>query len=86
MFQGSCSKTKPDFSAASSPTNQWTYIQVKNRDTDTAVNGATGITYTGTDGTLMELVNVDALEWVGATISSWTAGKVTLELALYNNA
>ena len=58
-FQVSYADTAPDFSAAASPTNQWSYAQVKLATTAAAVDGATGITAAGADSTMNYTLNLD---------------------------
>ena len=41
--QASNQMAQPDFSAASTPTNAWIYIQTKNLITNSALDGNTGI-------------------------------------------
>lgn len=84
-FQVSFQDTKPDFSAATSPTNQWSYVQVKLATTATAVDGATGITAAGADSTMNYTVNLDGARRFGATITAQSAGLLHLRLTGRNN-
>jgi len=44
-FVGSFQDTQPDFSAAASDTNRWTYVQVKDYQDNSSINGNTGVSY-----------------------------------------
>lgn len=83
--QISYQETEPDFSAAASPTNQWSYVQVKLATTAAAIDGATGIVLTGTDSTMNYTVNIEWARRIGATITAISAGAITLLLAARNN-
>src|SRR3990172_690856 len=48
-FQASNSDTAPNFVAAQSVTNRWDYIQVKDLQSGSAINGDTGVAFAGTD-------------------------------------
>lgn len=58
-FQISYQDTAPDFSSAASPTNQWSYVQVKLATTAAAIDGATGISAAGADSTMNYTVNIE---------------------------
>ncbi len=75
-FQGSQSETCPDFSAAQSATNEWDYIQVKDYQNNSAIDGDTGVAFAGTDDVRMFEFNTNGLTWVSATITARSAGSV----------
>lgn len=76
----------PDFSAAQTATNKWSYVQVINTDNGVATDGSTGIILSGTDipGNQYTL-NVDGQKWVNAIVSSYSAGSINLDIDLYTN-
>lgn len=76
---------KPDFSAASTPTNAWAYVQVKELITNTAIDGATGFSEAGADATRIFEVNTNGQRWIGATITNYSAGAIDLVLTAKNN-
>lgn len=76
-FQISLSREKPDFSAASTPTNHWVYASVIDMAPGTAIAGATGIVLSGTDATKCLELNVGTPCWISAELT-WTAGAWTL--------
>lgn len=84
-FQGSMSDTAPDFSAARSVSNRWEYIQVKDLASGTAVDGDTGITFSAADDVLRYETVFSGYKWLCATLTTYTAGLVTLSVKLYSN-
>lgn len=84
-FQISYSDVAPDFSAAASPTNQWSYAQVLLATTKAAVDGATGITAAGADATMNYILNMPGARWFGATITAYAAGALHLWISAKNN-
>lgn len=85
-FQISNQPTTPDFSAAASPSNQWSYVQVKDLITNSAIDGATGISAAGSDATRIFEVNTNGQKWFGATITAYSAGAITLSVAAKTNS
>jgi len=83
-FQGSMSNTAPDFSAAQSVTNRWDYIQVKDLQSGSTVDGDTGVTYSADDVTRYEAI-FSGYNWVSATITTYNAGAITLSVKLCDN-
>lgn len=76
--QGSLATVKPDFTAASTPANPWTYLQAIDLADQSVVNGATGIVATGTDIHRQLEVNTNGQKWVCVTITAISAGNVTV--------
>jgi hypothetical protein len=84
-FQGSMSDTAPDFSAARSVSNRWDYIQVKDLQSGTAVDGDTGVTFSAADDVLRYETVFSGYKWVCATLTTYTLGLITLSIKLYSN-
>lgn len=84
-FQVSYQDTAPDFSAAASPTNQWSYVQVALATTKAAVDWATGITAAWADSTMNYLLNMPWARRFWATITAYAAGALHLRIAWKNN-
>lgn len=84
-FQGSFSDTVPDFSAAQSATNRWDYIQVKDYQNNSAIDGDTGVAFAGTDDVRQFEVNANGIKWIAATVTARSAGSVNLHLIGFNN-
>lgn len=84
-FAGSIAETAPDFSAAQSPSNAFDYIQVKDLEDGSAIDGDTGIAPAGTDDQRMFEMNINALQYLTAVVTAHAAGSVTVTVRLYNN-
>lgn len=86
-FVCSMQEAKPDFTAASSATNLWTYAQEVNLNDGSSVTGSTGITISGETSIAGEInENNSGIMWIGAIVSSYSAGSATGVYTLSNNA
>jgi len=65
-------QTQPDFTAASSATNLWSYAQAIDLNDGSAITGSTGYTFSGVSNKAFE-VNTNAQTWVGVLITTGTA-------------
>lgn len=83
-FQASMSDDCPDFSAAKSATNRWDYIQVKDMQSGSAVDGDTGVTWTADDVVRYETI-FSGYKWVCATLTTYNAGLITLTAKMCDN-
>ncbi len=77
-FQVSDSDNPPDFTATQSASNSWEYQQVIDQDTNTEVDGSTGITPAGVVHKKLR-VNFNAGRWFNAIISGMSSGSYTLK-------
>jgi len=84
-FQISNSKDAPDFSSARSATNRWEYVNVKDLQNNTGIDGDTGIAFAGTDDVRMVEVNTNGQRWICATITALSAGNVSLLMKPFSN-
>jgi hypothetical protein len=84
-FAGSIAEVAPDFAAAQSVANPFDYIQVKDLEDGSAIDGDTGIAPAGTDDQRMFEVNINALRFLTAVVTARAAGNVTVTVRLYNN-
>ena len=84
-FKCSVSDTCPDFSAAASPTNCWSYIQVDDTQDGSPITGNEGILFEATDACMVMEINNNGAKWVAAEISDYTAGALTLKLKVYGD-
>ncbi len=79
----------PDFSAAASRTNQWTYKNVKDQDSTTEYDGTTGITYANADGEYEYEIMNDGDMWQNVIITAYTdvdlSGSITAEVTGFND-
>jgi hypothetical protein len=71
--------TEPDFSDSSTPTNLWTYADLKGRDDGGAtVVGATGIVDTADTSVRSFAINTDAVRWAAVDVEAQSAGSVSV--------
>jgi hypothetical protein len=84
-FAGSIADTAPVFTDAQSVSNSFDYIQVKDIEDGSAIDGDTGIAPAGTDDQRMFEVNINALRYLTAVVTALAAGSVTVKVRLYNN-
>ena len=74
-----------NFAAAASSTNRWSYVQIKDLITNTAIDGGTGITSSGTDITKNYEINTNGQFWISAQVTSFTAGNINLMVSAAND-
>lgn len=75
-----------DFSAASTVTNPWYYVDLKGLgDGATTVVGSTGITGTAATSQKGYAINVDMAKWVAVHAEALTAGSVSAILSMATN-
>lgn len=84
-FQGAISETAPSFAAAQSATNAWDYVQVKDLEDASAIDGDTGIAPAGTDDHRLLEVNTNGLRWLTANVTARSAGSVTVVARTFEN-
>lgn len=79
-IQHSLANTQPDFTAAASDTNPWSYLSsIDLADTGSVVGGATGYTIAGPDCTNI-IASTDTSRWLAFEVSGYTAGRVIIDL------
>lgn len=83
--QGSISETAPDFTAAASVSNQWSYIQVVDYLDRSAVNGGGNIAASGSDIHRLFEVNTNGLKWLNVIVTAYTGGSVTALCKVFND-
>jgi len=85
-FQGSISETCPDFSGTQASSNTWDYVEVIDLQDGSSISGDTGITNSGasSDVRLFEL-NINGLRWFNVSVTTFTAGTVTVKATTFNN-
>jgi hypothetical protein len=84
-FQGSGLGTAPTFSAAQSTANHWDYVQVKDLEDASTLDGDVGLALTGTDDVRLFEVNTNGLRWFCANVTARSAGSVTVKAALFRD-
>ena len=82
--RGSLQDAPPDFTVASTATNEWSYVQLKNMATNAYEDGATGLAITLAGTYALEL-NTDILTWVAMEVFSRTNGQVVGQFIFKNN-
>jgi hypothetical protein len=75
--QGSIADVEPTWGSAASPANQWDYVQLKDLEDASAIDGDTGFAPAGTDDQRMFEVNVNGLKWLNLIVTARSAGSVT---------
>lgn len=84
-FAGSNADTAPDFGAAASATNPWSFVQAIDQIDGSTVAGGTGEAYT-TDTSVKNLeLNVNGMKWIAAIVSGWSVGSLTVKGKGYND-
>lgn len=69
----------PDFSAPSTLTNYWSYLDLKGRDDGGGtVVGTTGLTGTVTTSNNSYALNADAIRWAAIDVEAASAGDVSV--------
>ena len=84
--KGSIGNVKPDFTAAASPSNMWSTIQLVDLADGVAVNGDDGMVLPGTDDVRLFEVNTNDLDYLTLDITAWAAGAATAVARLCDNA
>lgn len=84
-IQGSVSEDAPTFSAAQSVSNQWDYIQAKDLEDGSSIDGDTGFVVAGADDYRMWEVNINGLKWLNAIVTAHSEGEVTVKVRLFSN-
>lgn len=77
---GSMADEMPNFAAAQSPDNQWDYLQGKDLEDGSSVDGDVGITFSGTADNRQIEINTNLVRWVSVVVSGYVAGEVTARL------
>ncbi len=77
--------TAPDFSAAQTVANNWSYVQMVDLNDGTPVTGSTGFVAAGTDAFKLYEVNVNGLDFITLDVTARSAGSVTATAQLSTN-
>jgi ABC-type Fe2+-enterobactin transport system substrate-binding protein len=84
-FQGSFADVCPAFGSAQSDTNRWDYVQIKDLQNNSAIDGDTGVAFAGSDDVRQFEINTNGLKWVCPVITAYAAGKVSVRLQAFSN-
>ncbi len=82
--QGSIADESPTWGDAASVSNKWDYVEMKNLQSGEAVDGDTGVAFTGTDGVEQYILNTSGLEWVNFVVTARSAGSVSVFAKPFN--
>lgn len=81
---GTSSQDKPDFTAAVTPTNEWSYLQTENNATGVFLAGSVGYTFAA-DGSVELDVNTDVINWIAVEVFNTATGDVKISVVSANN-
>lgn len=84
-FQGSTQDEAPTFGAAQSVSNMWDYVQVKDLEDNSTLDGDTGVTVATADDYRQLEVNTNHLKWISANVTARTEGEVTVTCSVSEN-
>ena len=84
-FQWSTSSIMPDFSAAQSATNMWTYMEVIDLENGWSTAWKTGITVASAVEFKNLVANVDWMKFINASVTAYSAWAVTIKGYLFSN-
>lgn len=82
--QGSIADEEPTWTSASDKDNQWSYIQLKDLADGSTVNGATGVSSSGSAVSRLFEVNINGLKWLNVIVTDYSAGKVYAFMKPFN--
>lgn len=82
---GKLNGDSPNFGATVSPSNPYTFVQIIDLDTGSAINGATGIVVAGTDVGKTYEINTNGIKFLTLVPTAWTQGSITAKLQLFND-
>tara|TARA_R110000868_G_scaffold178700_1_gene418509 strand:+ start:3601 stop:3900 length:300 start_codon:yes stop_codon:yes gene_type:complete len=83
-FVKSNQEDAPDFTAAVSATNLWTYCDVIDLADQSSIDGATGVTISGAGSKSYEY-NINGALWFGIVCTAYTSGTISGNSLLTNN-
>jgi hypothetical protein len=75
----------PNFGATQTKSNPYSFVQIIDLVNASNVDGSTGITTTATDINKIYEANVNGLKYLTVIPTAWTAGTITVKVALYDN-
>lgn len=84
-FAGSLSETPPNFNAAQSSTNQYTYLSFTDLRTNSSVDGLTGLAVTNSTSAFAVSINTSLMTWVSVTNTVAASGRSYVQCKLGDN-
>ena len=82
---GAISNTEPDFSAAQSVSNRYDFVQMRDYEDNTGIDGDTGFAAAGTDDHRLFEINTNGLVWLNFKVTARSAGSVTVKAVGFND-
>lgn len=74
-----------DFNAAQSGTNRWDYMQIKDLEDNSSIDGDIGIVLAGTDDNRSFEININSKKYISANLTAWSAGQMNLTVTPFND-
>jgi len=74
----------PNIGATVIPANPYTFMQIVDLDTNSPLDGATGIVVAGTDIAKNYEVNINVTKYITVFPITWSAGKITIKALVSN--
>jgi hypothetical protein len=84
-FVGSIAESAPNFANAQTPANAYDFVEAKDLQDGSAIDGDAGVVLSGTDDNRLFEINVNGLQWLNARLTAISAGAVTIKVRLYND-
>lgn len=84
-FHGSIAEDIVDLSSGADGDNPHGTIQIKDLEDADAKDGDTGLALTTDTSVNLYEANINALKWFGASVSSHSAGSVTIKVTPFND-
>lgn len=82
---GSIADDAPNFGAAQSATNMWDYVDMIDLQSNSSIDGDTGLAPGGADDFRNFEVNVNALKWLTFVVTTYVAGSVTVNAKCFSD-
>jgi len=82
---GSVKEDCPDFTAAQTMSNSYDFIQMKDLEDGSSIDGDIGFVVVTADNHRIFEVNVNGLNWLNVRITARTQGELTVFVTLYNS-
>ena len=83
---GAISEETPDWLDTPSASNPYSFVQMRDYEDNSAVNGDTGITFGGSGDVSMLEINTNGLVWLNFIVSDYNAGSVTVKAVGFNDS
>ena len=82
--QGSIQQDEPNWTGAQTVDNIWDYIQVRDLENASAIDGDEGFVLVGTADNRLVAINTDHLVWVNVRVTAWAVGEINAGIAAHS--